>query len=323
MDGINIDDLTIKQYFRLTYEDQTPSMVKKSLEEEISSEEDLDEWLKAEMEKHMSKQNEKREENALIAITNSIREEYIINNDSLTSNLSCQPSLEELNPGSFLLPFTIDNYNSYDMANIDASDNVMPRGIYEYLKLANLGETTIDMPENLREMIILGRRFLETIHAQTDVFQEEISLGVGKERIKFDVLYDDGSGKDCGMWPTCDPDSSFYSGYKEVFEKCEQGMLRQWIISGLLRSRNELEEILAMVEESERIAEITHHQLDERRSFIGELEQRLTKNVMAYKTRQELKYHQKDDMIRAMEMRLTALQLHHQAMKGFDFYKSL
>ncbi|GKF95106.1 hypothetical protein Tco_0287841, partial [Tanacetum coccineum] len=37
-------------------------------------------------------------------------------------------------------------------------------------------------------------------------------------------------------------------------------------------------------------------------SFIGELEQRLPKNVMVYKTRQELKGMQKDDMIRAMEM---------------------
>ncbi|GKF06438.1 hypothetical protein Tco_0037106 [Tanacetum coccineum] len=36
-------------------------------------------------------------------------------------------------------------------------------------------------------MIILGRPFLETIHAQIDVFQEEISLGIGKDRIKFDV----------------------------------------------------------------------------------------------------------------------------------------
>ncbi|GJX79411.1 hypothetical protein Tco_0327560 [Tanacetum coccineum] len=54
-----------------------------------------------------------------------------------------------------------------------------------------------------------------------------------------------------------------------------------------------------------------------------ETEQRLPTNVMAYKTRQELKCHQKDDMIRAMEMRSTALQLHHQAMKGFHFYKSL
>ncbi|GKD64734.1 hypothetical protein Tco_1306842, partial [Tanacetum coccineum] len=62
---------------------------------------------------------------------------------------------------------------------------------------------------------------------------------------------------------------------------------------------------------------------DERCSFIGELEQRLPTNVMAYKTMQELKGLQKDDMIRAMEMSLIALQLHHQAMKGFDFYKSL
>nr|GEY96342.1 putative reverse transcriptase domain-containing protein [Tanacetum cinerariifolium] len=55
----------------------------------------------------------------------------------------------------------------------------------------------------------------------------------------------------------------------------------------------------------------------------GELEQRLPTIVMAYKTRQELKGLQKDDMIRAMEMNSTALELHHQAMKGFDFYKSL
>ncbi|GJZ93719.1 hypothetical protein Tco_0665922 [Tanacetum coccineum] len=63
--------------------------------------------------------------------------------------------------------------------------------------------------------------------------------------------------------------------------------------------------------------------IDERRSFIGELEQCLPTNVMAYKTNQELKGLHKDDMIRAMEMRSTALQLHHQPMKGFDFYKSL
>nr|GEW06866.1 hypothetical protein [Tanacetum cinerariifolium] len=63
--------------------------------------------------------------------------------------------------------------------------------------------------------------------------------------------------------------------------------------------------------------------IDDSRSFIGELEQRLPINVMAYKTRQELKGLQKDDMIRAVEMRSAALQLHHQAMKGFHFYKSL
>ncbi|GJW88083.1 reverse transcriptase domain-containing protein [Tanacetum coccineum] len=190
-----------------------------SFEEELSSEEDLDEWLNAEMEKHMSKQEKKNEEDTLIAIIKSIREEYTVNNDSFTSNL---PSLEELNPGSFLLPFTINKYNSYAIANIDASNNVMPRSIYEYLKLANFGGAAMsvemddmtqqetletiknvlvkinkfefpcdfvvtDMPENLREMIILGRPLLEITHAQIDVFQEKISLGTDEDRIKLDV----------------------------------------------------------------------------------------------------------------------------------------
>ncbi|GKC97067.1 hypothetical protein Tco_1162509 [Tanacetum coccineum] len=90
-----------------------------------------------------------------------------------------------------------------------------------------------DMPENLGEMIILGRPFLEIIHSQLDVFQEEISLvGLTKRWLvckPVQLFYDDKSGEDCGMWPTCDPDSSFCYGYKEVFEKSKQGMLRQWV----------------------------------------------------------------------------------------------
>ncbi|GJU76220.1 hypothetical protein Tco_1273290 [Tanacetum coccineum] len=62
--------------------------------------------------------------------------------------------------------------------------------------------------------------------------------------------------------------------------------------------------------------------IDERHSFIQELEH-LPGNVMAYKTREELKGLQKDDLIKAMEMRMIALQLHLQALKGVDFYKSL
>ncbi|GJT72029.1 reverse transcriptase domain-containing protein [Tanacetum coccineum] len=309
MDGINIDDLTIKQYLRLTLEHRTHSMVKKvddmtiaeyveyeerikrkynrnfgsyfptyfdhctssnnttlefphniyfnpispntkfnhdskdmeldeetgyttdeesimseheaidpvhavntqSFKEELSSEEDLDEWTV-----HKNKQIRVAEANLKCSFEAM---DDTINNDSLTSN---SPSLEELNPRSFLLPFTINNYNSYDIAYIDASNNIMPRSIYEYLKLANLRgaamlvkiddmtqqetlETVenvlvkinkfdfpcdfvvIDMPENLGEMIILERPFLETIHAQIDLFQDEISLGNGKDRIKFEI----------------------------------------------------------------------------------------------------------------------------------------
>ncbi|GKG06088.1 hypothetical protein Tco_0326174, partial [Tanacetum coccineum] len=56
--------------------------------------------------------------------------------------------------------------------------------------------------------------------------------------------------------------------------------------------------------------------IDERRSFIQELEQCLPANVMAYKTREELKGLQKDDLIKAIKMRMVALQLHLRAMKG-------
>nr|GEU98863.1 hypothetical protein [Tanacetum cinerariifolium] len=112
-------------------------------------------------------EKEKNKEEALNAIIKSIREECrvvhknkqirvvkadlkisseamedTINIDNFISNL---PLLEELNPGTFLLPFTINNYNSYSMANIDASNNVMPRSLYEYLKLANLGGATMSV----------------------------------------------------------------------------------------------------------------------------------------------------------------------------------
>ncbi|GKE24184.1 reverse transcriptase domain-containing protein [Tanacetum coccineum] len=305
--GINIDDLTIEQYLRLTLENQTPIMVKKvddmtineymeyeermkrqysrssesyfptysshnttiecpsatnfnviqsnikfnynsedmeldkevgfttdeesvtskhealdpahandarSLDEELSSEEDLDEWAV-----YKNKQKSAPE----VDLKNSSKDmKDAINDDNLTSNLPNQSPLAELNPGGFLLPFIIGNYSSYAIANIDASNNVMPRSICEYLMLDNFEGASIsyemdnltqretlgtvknasvkidkfefscdfvvtDMPKNLGEMIILGRPFLETIHAQIDVFQEEISLGIGKDRIKFGV----------------------------------------------------------------------------------------------------------------------------------------
>ncbi|GKD37424.1 hypothetical protein Tco_1257631 [Tanacetum coccineum] len=44
------------------------------------------------------------------------------------------------------------------------------------------------------------------------------------------VFYNDETGEDYGMWPTCNPDSSFCYGCNEVFRKSKQGMLRQWIL---------------------------------------------------------------------------------------------
>ncbi|GKC37207.1 hypothetical protein Tco_1049591 [Tanacetum coccineum] len=111
----------------------------------------------------------------------------------------------------------------------------------------------IDMSGILGEMIILGRPFLTTIHAQIDVFNGEISFIIGEDRIKFDetskghlhdneritsrwhvckpvrVFYDDDSGEDCRIWPTCNPDLSFCSGHEAVYGKGKHGMLKQWV----------------------------------------------------------------------------------------------
>ncbi|GKG13369.1 hypothetical protein Tco_0350329, partial [Tanacetum coccineum] len=42
------------------------------------------------------------------------------------------------------------------------------------------------------------------------------------------VFYDNECGKDCGMWPTCNPDLRFCSGYDAIYRKGENGMLEQW-----------------------------------------------------------------------------------------------
>nr|GEU35704.1 hypothetical protein [Tanacetum cinerariifolium] len=124
-----------------------------SFEEELSSEEDLDEWLNAELEKYMSKQEGKNEEDAIIAIIKSIREEYrdVYKNkqirvakadlkkssqvveDTVNLGLKMCASLLKLQASLHCIAFKISHH-----ANIDASNNVMPMSIYEYLKLANL-----------------------------------------------------------------------------------------------------------------------------------------------------------------------------------------
>ncbi|GJT66937.1 DNA-directed DNA polymerase [Tanacetum coccineum] len=135
-----------------------------------------------------------------------------------TKVLSCQLPPKELNPGSFTPPCTIGKLIFYAMADLGASVNVLPRGIYEYLKLTNLMRTDMlvemaDMTkkaplgiiENIlvridkflfpsdfviidktpNETIILGRPFLATIHAEINVFVREISLGISDDRVIF------------------------------------------------------------------------------------------------------------------------------------------
>ncbi|GJZ10482.1 hypothetical protein Tco_0545241 [Tanacetum coccineum] len=60
-----------------------------------------------------------------------------------TEVLQCRLPPKELNSRNFTLPCTIGNFNFYDMADLGASVNVMPRNISEYLSLANLRNTNL------------------------------------------------------------------------------------------------------------------------------------------------------------------------------------
>nr|GEX03882.1 hypothetical protein [Tanacetum cinerariifolium] len=114
----------------------------------------------------------------------------------MTKVLQCQLPPKELNPRNFTLPCTIGNFDFYDMADLGASVNVMPRNIFEYLRLANLRNTNM-----LVEMAVMTKKaplciienilaFLTTIHAEINVFDKEIYLGIDNDRVSYDMEKD-------------------------------------------------------------------------------------------------------------------------------------
>ncbi|GKA66613.1 phospholipase-like protein [Tanacetum coccineum] len=65
------------------------------------------------------------------------------NEEKTTKVLQCKLPPKEQNSGNFTLLCTIGDFNFYAMADLGASVNVMPRGIYEFLKPTNLRETNM------------------------------------------------------------------------------------------------------------------------------------------------------------------------------------
>ncbi|GJS13110.1 phospholipase-like protein [Tanacetum coccineum] len=313
-------------------------------DEEVSSDEDVDEWLNVEMSKLLTRQDKEEKEDALIDIIKTVVEEcksiykeaqmkapssrtikiqgvsFVTEEeeDDSLETLPCQLPPKEINPGSFTLPCTIGNLKLYAMADLGIGVNVMPKSLFEHLKLADLKETSmvVEMAD-MTKKTPLG--IVENILVKID--KREISLGIGKEKVKFDMnggichsrvpfkkIYmassiqereycnpleiendshvcllleqstppcrnesidtvdssndmqelegsqEDEVGshllenvvsrwhifkpvcvtfkdceKDCGKWPTCNPDLSFCSGYDAIYEKEENGMLKQWI----------------------------------------------------------------------------------------------
>nr|GEY61769.1 hypothetical protein [Tanacetum cinerariifolium] len=58
-------------------------------------------------------------------------------------NTDYETPTTEQNPQDFTLPCTIDNFNFYAMADLGASINVIPKGIFNFLKLTNLRKTNM------------------------------------------------------------------------------------------------------------------------------------------------------------------------------------
>ncbi|GJW20156.1 hypothetical protein Tco_0030778 [Tanacetum coccineum] len=128
---------------------------------------------------------------------------------------------KEKDPGSFTLPCFINNVCIDNaLADLGASVSVMPLSTYLNLGLGELAHTKLtveladktvkypkgiaknvlvgigkfvfpvdfiilDMPEDIKVPLILGRPFLSTAHAKIDVFKRKITLRVGEEKIIF------------------------------------------------------------------------------------------------------------------------------------------
>ncbi|GJX35842.1 BYPASS-related protein, partial [Tanacetum coccineum] len=160
------------------------------------------------------------------------------------------------NPRDFTLPCTIGNFNFYAMADLGASINVMPKGIFDFLKLTNLRKTNMliemaDMTkkaplgvvENVlvridkflfpsdfviidrtpNETVILGRPFLTTVRAEIYVFYSKITLGVDDDRIIFDMDHN-------FMIPTERILMMNLVSHKNVNESVKKALLKSWVI---------------------------------------------------------------------------------------------
>ncbi|GKA74913.1 retrovirus-related pol polyprotein from transposon TNT 1-94 [Tanacetum coccineum] len=169
--------------------------------------------------------------------------------------LPCQLPPKMLNPGNFTLPCTIGSLNFYAMADLGTSVNVIPKSMFEHLKLARLKKTdmlvemadmkkrapigivendlvkidkflfpsdfvVIDMLNTRNETMILGRPFLATIHVKINVFNKEITLEIGDDRVTFDM--------DKKIHNFMTPVGKVCNGGNKIYGMDEEGVLKFW-----------------------------------------------------------------------------------------------
>ncbi|GJT87444.1 reverse transcriptase domain-containing protein [Tanacetum coccineum] len=108
--------------------------------------------------------------------------------------LPCQLPPKEMNPGNFTLPCTIRSLKFYAMADLGASVNVIPKSMFEHLKLAQLKKTDMlvemaDMPKRTPIKIV------ENVLVKIDKFlfpsdfvvMDMLNIRSRYEEVEFDV----------------------------------------------------------------------------------------------------------------------------------------
>ncbi|GJR08122.1 hypothetical protein Tco_0790774 [Tanacetum coccineum] len=133
---------------------------------------------------------------------NTIRKEQNPEDENYEIKAILQNELppKEKDPGSFILPCVIGNTTiSNALADLGASISVIPFSMFKRLGIVENGLVKIhnfifpddfvllDIIEDDKVTIILGRPMLATTHAKIDVFRKKISLEVGTEQIVFNA----------------------------------------------------------------------------------------------------------------------------------------
>ncbi|GJS12168.1 hypothetical protein Tco_0368964 [Tanacetum coccineum] len=180
---VDIENFTTEQYLMLTQESQTQGMVRTEFGRMITKDiEDMTiaEYMEYEAEikrnpwgyaksytRNSGSTNLEEKEDALIDILKMVVEECksiykkAQTPSSKTSEiqgvsfkaeeeegessetLPCKQQSNEINPGGFTLPCTIINLKIYVMADVGAGINMMPKLLFEHLKLTNFKKTSI------------------------------------------------------------------------------------------------------------------------------------------------------------------------------------
>ncbi|GKE38968.1 hypothetical protein Tco_1462373, partial [Tanacetum coccineum] len=191
-------------------------IINKYMEEASKRHAEQEEWLKKFLPKYTNQPRSSRQN-----YPRTKEDEEIRMNPRCSALLQNHLPPKEQDLGSFILPCSIGKLDFNNaLADIGASISVMPLSMYKRLGIGKLkpinmviemADNTkctpkgivenllikidkfifpvdfviLDMVEDLRMPIILGRPLLATAHAKVDIFRKSISLEVGNEKVIF------------------------------------------------------------------------------------------------------------------------------------------